>query len=46
VPTAMEVAALGETQVFINGGQRGLQIQIDPNDARTALQAIAGDVIA
>ena len=46
VPVAMEVSALGEAKVFINGGQRGLQIQIDPNDARTALGAIAADVVA
>jgi Cys-tRNA(Pro)/Cys-tRNA(Cys) deacylase len=46
VPTAIEAAALGETKVFVNGGQRGLQIQIDPNDARTALKAIAGPLVA
>jgi Cys-tRNA(Pro)/Cys-tRNA(Cys) deacylase len=46
VPTAMEAAALGETKVFINGGQRGLQIRLDPNDARAALQAIAGPLVA
>ena len=46
VPVAIEVSALGEAKVFINGGQRGLQIQIDPNDARTALGAVAADVIA
>ena len=46
VPTAIEAAALGEAKVFINGGQRGLQIQLDPNDARTALQAIAASLVA
>jgi Cys-tRNA(Pro)/Cys-tRNA(Cys) deacylase len=46
VPTAIEAAALGETKVFINGGQRGLQIQLDPNDACTALTAIVADVVA
>lgn len=46
VPTAIEAAVLGETKVFINGGQRGLQIQLDPNDARTALTAIVADVVA
>jgi Cys-tRNA(Pro)/Cys-tRNA(Cys) deacylase len=46
VPTAIEAAALGETKVFINGGQRGLQIQLDPNDARAALKAIAGPLVA
>jgi Cys-tRNA(Pro)/Cys-tRNA(Cys) deacylase len=46
VPVVIEVLALGEAKVFINGGQRGLQIQLNPGDARTALQAIAADVIA
>ena len=46
VPVAIEVSALGEAKVFINGGQRGLQIQLDPNDARAALEAIAADVVA
>jgi Cys-tRNA(Pro)/Cys-tRNA(Cys) deacylase len=46
VPTAIEAAALGEAEVFINGGQRGLQIQLDPNDARTALQAITASLVA
>jgi Cys-tRNA(Pro)/Cys-tRNA(Cys) deacylase len=46
VPTAIEAAALGEAKVFINGGQRGLQIHLDPNDARIALRAIVAKVVA
>jgi Cys-tRNA(Pro)/Cys-tRNA(Cys) deacylase len=46
VPVAIEVSALGEAKVFINGGQRGLQIQLDPNDACKALGAIAAPLIA
>jgi Cys-tRNA(Pro)/Cys-tRNA(Cys) deacylase len=46
VPTAIEAAALGEAKVFINGGQRGLQIHLDPNDARMALRAIVANVVA
>ncbi|MGX9391624.1 Cys-tRNA(Pro) deacylase [Nitrobacteraceae bacterium UC4446_H13] len=46
VPTAIEQAALQEQTVFINGGQRGLQVQIDPNDACKALGAIAAPLIA
>ncbi len=46
VPTAIEQAALQEHTVFINGGQRGLQVQLDPNDARKALGAIAASLIA
>ena len=46
VPTAIEQTALQEQAVFINGGQRGLQVQLDPNDARKALGAIAAPLIA
>jgi Cys-tRNA(Pro)/Cys-tRNA(Cys) deacylase len=46
VPVAIEVSALSEARVFINGGQRGLQIQLDPKDARKALTAIPADVVA
>jgi Cys-tRNA(Pro)/Cys-tRNA(Cys) deacylase len=41
VPTAIEQAALAEATVYLNGGQRGLQIEIAPNDALAALQAMA-----
>lgn len=39
VPTALEQAALGHTTVYLNGGQRGLQIEITPDAARVALGA-------
>lgn len=39
VPTAIEQAALAETTVYLNGGQRGLQIEIAPDAARLALDA-------
>jgi Cys-tRNA(Pro)/Cys-tRNA(Cys) deacylase len=41
VPTAIEVAALEHESVFINGGQRGLQVRLKPGDARNVLQAKA-----
>lgn len=41
VPIAMEQAALTETTVYLNGGQRGLQIEIAPETARAALDALA-----
>lgn len=41
VPAAIEQAALAETTVYLNGGQRGLQIEIAPDAARTALDATA-----
>jgi Cys-tRNA(Pro)/Cys-tRNA(Cys) deacylase len=40
VPVAIEQSALGHATVFLNGGQRGLQIELDPNDAVKALGAI------
>lgn len=43
VPTAMEQQALAEEQVFINGGQRGLQVKLDP---RLAVQVLKGKVAA
>ena len=46
VPTAIEEAALAEPLVFINGGQRGLQVRIDPKDALTVLKAVAAPLIA
>jgi Cys-tRNA(Pro)/Cys-tRNA(Cys) deacylase len=39
IPVAIEQSALAERSVFINGGQRGLQIELDPNDAVSALDA-------
>jgi Cys-tRNA(Pro)/Cys-tRNA(Cys) deacylase len=41
VPVAIEQAALAEGSVFVNGGQRGLQIELAPNDAVKAVGAIA-----
>ena len=46
VPTAIEEAALGESLVFINGGQRGLQVELDPREAARVLGAIAAAVTA
>ena len=46
VPVAIERAALVQTTVFLNGGQRGLQIEIDPAAAMQALGAEARDLVA
>ncbi|MBW9090321.1 Cys-tRNA(Pro) deacylase [Rhizobium wenxiniae] len=46
VPTAIEISALDEPYIFINGGQRGLQIRLVPGDAQNALKAIAAALIA
>ncbi|MGZ5876072.1 MAG: Cys-tRNA(Pro) deacylase [Bradyrhizobium sp.] len=39
VPVAVDVGALTEMSVYLNGGQRGLQVEIDPKDAVRALDA-------
>jgi Cys-tRNA(Pro)/Cys-tRNA(Cys) deacylase len=42
----MEEAALGEDSVFINGGQRGLQVNLKPADALKVLEAKAAALVA
>ncbi|MCJ8509987.1 Cys-tRNA(Pro) deacylase [Rhizobium lemnae] len=46
VPTAIEEAAMNEPLVYMNGGQRGLQVRLAPTDAQRALNAIIASVIA
>ncbi len=46
VPMAIDEAAMTESSVFLNGGQRGLQIQLEPNDACKALDAIVRPLTA
>jgi Cys-tRNA(Pro)/Cys-tRNA(Cys) deacylase len=44
VPTAIEQAALAEDLVYINAGQRGLQVRLDPNAAATVLAAVVASL--
>ena len=46
VPTAIEEEALAHEAVYMNGGQRGLQVRLAPRDVVTALKAIAASVVA
>jgi len=46
VPTAIEEVALSEAYVFMNGGQRGLQVRLAPKAALAALKAKAAPLIA
>jgi Cys-tRNA(Pro)/Cys-tRNA(Cys) deacylase len=46
VPTAIEAAAMDEPLVYMNGGQRGLQVRLSPSDAKTVLSAIIASVVA
>ena len=46
VPTAIEAGAMAHDHVYMNGGQRGLQVRLPPRDAQTALRAIAASLVA
>ena len=46
VPTAVEESAMAEAEVFVNGGQRGLQIRLAPQDLRAALNAKVAPLVA
>ena len=46
VPTAIEAGALAHDLVFITGGQRGLQVRLDPRAAAQVLEAIAASLVA
>lgn len=46
LPTAIEAQALAHDLVYINGGQRGLQVRLKPQDAAAVLQAVVAPVVA
>ncbi|HWL67227.1 MAG TPA: Cys-tRNA(Pro) deacylase [Geminicoccus sp.] len=46
VPVAIEASAMDEAYVFLNGGQRGLQLRMAPADAQAALDAKIASLIA
>ena len=46
VPTAIEAESLLHDQVYMNGGQRGLQVRLSPADALTVLGAVTAALIA
>jgi prolyl-tRNA editing enzyme YbaK/EbsC (Cys-tRNA(Pro) deacylase) len=39
-------AASAHDYVFLNGGQRGLQVRLSPRAARDTLKAVVADVVA
>lgn len=45
VPTLVEQSALAHEEVFMNGGQRGLQVKLKPADAAKLLEAKVAAVI-
>ncbi|OAF15511.1 aminoacyl-tRNA deacylase [Bradyrhizobium centrolobii] len=46
VRTVIDQGALGHDQVYVNGGQRGLQVRLKPADMRDVLKAVVADVVA
>ena len=44
--TAIEEQAMAQDLVYINGGQRGLQVRLGPSDAARVLEAIVAAVVA
>jgi len=46
LPVAIEAQALSHPLVYLNGGQRGLQVRLDPRAAAALLKAVAAPLIA
>lgn len=46
VRTVIEQSALAHDLVYLNGGQRGLQVRMKPTDVRDVLKAVVADVVA
>jgi Cys-tRNA(Pro)/Cys-tRNA(Cys) deacylase len=46
VPVALEAGALAEERVYVNGGQRGLQVRLAPRDIVAVLGAVTADLVA
>lgn len=46
VPTVFEIEAMAHDLVYMNGGQRGLQVRLNPADAVTAAKAITAAIVA
>jgi Cys-tRNA(Pro)/Cys-tRNA(Cys) deacylase len=44
--TAIEQQALAHSYVYLNGGQRGVQVRLAPQDAVSALEMIAAPLVA
>jgi ybaK/ebsC protein len=45
VPTALDELAMLYDEIFLNGGQRGLQIRMRPDDLVTALGCVVADLV-
>ena len=46
VPVVLEEQAMAHDLVYMNGGQRGLQVRLKPQDAATFLKAVIAPLVA
>ena len=46
VPTVFESEAMAHDLVYMNGGQRGLQVRLAPTEAVAAAKAITAAIVA
>jgi Cys-tRNA(Pro)/Cys-tRNA(Cys) deacylase len=46
LPTAIEQAALAHDLVYLNGGQRGLQVRMNPKEILRILSAVSASLVA
>lgn len=46
IPAAIEAQAAGEDLVYVNGGQRGLQVRLKAHDLVSALNAVVAPIAA
>ncbi|QOZ54824.1 Cys-tRNA(Pro) deacylase [Bradyrhizobium sp. CCBAU 53338] len=46
VAIVIEQSALSHEMVYLNGGQRGLQVRMRPTDVRDVVKAVVADVLA
>ncbi len=44
VPTVIDHHALGHQMVYVNAGQRGLQLRLDPADVARLVDAVVADI--
>jgi Cys-tRNA(Pro)/Cys-tRNA(Cys) deacylase len=44
--TVIEEQAMARERVFLNGGQRGLQVRLSPRDAAALLRAVVASVVS
>jgi len=44
VPAVLEESALAQPRVFLNGGQRGLQVEMDPHEIVRVLSAVVAAI--